>query len=111
MWNLYIIKRFKQFNGLNTLVIYLCLFAHLIACKDSTSVKDIESEFTPLNSGASGLSPSEILDPKSCQSCHPEHYAEWRASVHAYASEDPVFRALNHLGQLETDGEFGDFCV
>ncbi len=111
MWNLYITKRFKQFNGLITLVIYLCGIAHLLACQDSTSAETAPSEFTPLNSGASGLSLEEILDAKSCQSCHPEHYAEWRASVHAYASEDPVFQALNRLGQLETDGELGDFCV
>ena len=31
--------------------------------------------------------------------------------MHAYASEDPVFRALNALGQAETNGELGDFCV
>lgn len=31
--------------------------------------------------------------------------------MHAYASEDPLFRALNARGQRETDGELGDFCV
>jgi len=31
--------------------------------------------------------------------------------MHAYAAEDPVFRALNALGQAETDGELGSFCV
>jgi hypothetical protein len=31
--------------------------------------------------------------------------------MHAYASEDPVFRAMNARGQHETDGELGDFCV
>lgn len=31
--------------------------------------------------------------------------------MHAYASEDPVFRAMNALGQAETNGELGDFCV
>lgn len=29
-----------------------------------------------------------------CGSCHPQHYAEWRTSMHAYAMVDPVFRKL-----------------
>ncbi len=31
--------------------------------------------------------------------------------MHAYASTDPVFRALNALGQRETGGALGDRCV
>ncbi len=31
--------------------------------------------------------------------------------MHAYAAEDPVFRAMNAYGQRVTGGELGDFCV
>lgn len=31
--------------------------------------------------------------------------------MHAYAGEDPVFRAMNARGQRETGGALGDFCV
>jgi hypothetical protein len=31
--------------------------------------------------------------------------------MHAYASDDPVFRAMNRRGQRETDGGLGGFCV
>lgn len=31
--------------------------------------------------------------------------------MHAYASDDPVFVAMNARGQRETGGELGDFCV
>ena len=31
--------------------------------------------------------------------------------MHAFASRDPVFRAMNQRGQRETNGELGDFCV
>lgn len=31
--------------------------------------------------------------------------------MHAYASEDPVFVAMNQRGQRETNGALGDFCV
>lgn len=52
-----------------------------------------------------------LLDPKSCQGCHPGQYAEWAGSMHAYAAQDPVFIAMNARGQAETDGALGDFCV
>jgi hypothetical protein len=52
-----------------------------------------------------------MLSPKSCKSCHPRHYREWSGSMHAYASDDPAFLAMNRRGQEETGGELGDFCV
>jgi hypothetical protein len=52
-----------------------------------------------------------LLDPKTCESCHPQHYHQWLGSMHAYAAEDPVFRAMNARGQRETHGALGDFCV
>lgn len=57
------------------------------------------------------LSEAELWDPKACADCHPVQYAQWSGSMHAYASEDPVFRAMNARGQRETGGELGDFCV
>ena len=57
------------------------------------------------------LSIEELQDPKSCKACHQQHYEEWSASMHAYASEDPVFLAMNKRGQRETNGELGSFCV
>jgi hypothetical protein len=53
----------------------------------------------------------QMMDPKTCQGCHPEEYGEWAGSMHAYAAEDPVFIAMNQKGQRETDGGLGTFCV
>jgi hypothetical protein len=50
-------------------------------------------------------------DPLTCKTCHPKHYQEWASSMHAYASLDPVFVAMNKRGQRETHGELGDFCL
>lgn len=52
-----------------------------------------------------------LLDPASCEECHPDHYREWLGSMHAYAAEDPVFLAMNARGQRETNGALGDFCI
>lgn len=57
------------------------------------------------------LSAEQLLDPAACADCHTEHYRQWSGSMHAYASEDPVFLAMNARGQRETDGELGSFCV
>ena len=54
---------------------------------------------------------SELLDPLTCKECHAKHYDEWSGSMHAYASRDPVFLALNRRGQEETGGALGAFCV
>jgi hypothetical protein len=60
---------------------------------------------------AARLSVPELKDPETCKSCHPTHYREWKASMHAYATDDPVFAAMNKLGHQDTDGELGTFCV
>jgi hypothetical protein len=52
-----------------------------------------------------------LRDPAACAECHPVHYREWLGSMHAYAAEDPVFRAMNAKAQRDTDGAIGDFCV
>ncbi len=53
----------------------------------------------------------QLRDPESCKECHGTHYTEWSGSMHAYASYDPVFLAMNQRGQRETGGALGDFCV
>jgi len=53
----------------------------------------------------------DLYDPTTCATCHPDHYREWSGSMHAYASFDPVFIAMNQRGQRETNGALGDFCV
>jgi hypothetical protein len=54
---------------------------------------------------------SELEKPSTCMQCHGKHYSEWSGSMHAYASEDPVFVAMNKRGQRETNGQLGTFCV
>jgi len=57
------------------------------------------------------LTRDELLDPRTCQECHPGQYEEWSGSMHAYATNDPVFLAMNARGQAETNGKLGSFCV
>jgi hypothetical protein len=55
------------------------------------------------------LSPLELQDPATCMQCHPDHHTEWSGSMHAYATDDPVFQAMNKRGQREAD--IGVFCL
>ena len=61
--------------------------------------------------GATYMTRDALLDPNTCAKCHQNHYSDWSGSMHAYASEDPVFRAMNQRGQRETNGQLGTFCV
>lgn len=57
------------------------------------------------------LSRDALVDPQTCKGCHPTQFTEWSGSMHAYASTDPVFLAMNKRGQRETNGALGSFCV
>ena len=46
-----------------------------------------------------------------CLACHVEIAAQWAGSMHAFAQEDPVYRALFHVAHEETDGKTDLFCV
>jgi hypothetical protein len=66
---------------------------------------------TPPQPPSSKLSQAQLRNPQECAGCHPDHFREWSGSMHAYASEDPVFLAMNRRMQRETGGAMGDFCI
>jgi Cytochrome c554 and c-prime len=55
------------------------------------------------------LSVEQLMDPQTCSECHAQHYAEWSGSMHAYASQDPLFVALNQRAQ--DAGNVGSLCA
>ncbi len=57
------------------------------------------------------LTADDLLDSTRCGGCHPSQYKEWSGSMHAYAGDDPIFRALEKRMQRETNGALGPFCV
>ncbi|HTM44286.1 MAG TPA: multiheme c-type cytochrome [Polyangiaceae bacterium] len=84
----------------------------LILSPGCTAHSASTNEPTPgADAGQRTLTREELMNPETCRGCHPQHYQEWRGSMHAYASTDPVFHAMNRRGQTETNGALGDFCV
>ncbi len=57
------------------------------------------------------LTTAQLQDPNTCLPCHADAFREWSGSMHAYASEDPVFVAMNKRMQRETNGAAGSLCV
>jgi hypothetical protein len=78
-----------------------CLLVLAIACGKQAPTPGV----TPT------LTRSQLLDPQTCGGCHPVHFDAWAGSMHALASDDPVFLAMNQRGQRETNGTLGPFCV
>lgn len=92
-------------SNAHLLCLVRCRFGALLLGCALNACGDQGARLTP------SLTREELLDPRTCQGCHPGQYAEWSGSMHAYAAEDPVFLAMNARGQAETDGRLGSFCV
>jgi len=51
---------------------------------------------------------------EECAVCHPQYYAEWSSSMHAYSIVDPVWLKQQNMQQAHSAVkgiEIGDFCV
>lgn len=75
-----------------------------------------EGDEEPLMIADAGLIDADInrigeLTPEYCGSCHQSHYEQWRISMHAFATQDPIFQAMNKKGIAETEGRLDQFCV
>ena len=73
-----------------------------------TSHKDTP---TPPAPPSTSLTTAQLQDPTSCGTCHAEHFAQWSGSMHAYASDDPLYVAMDKRAQRETNGAIGAFCA
>lgn len=100
------------------------VLAALAACADTCD--PVYPDAGPLPDG--GKAGDELVDPLSmpteptlsvsnftpsatCGECHVQHYEEWRTAMHAYATIDPVFRALVKVRQEDYGGAQDKFCL
>lgn len=64
--------------------------------------------------GGSGPGPDEDLPPfraaATCGACHPDHLAEWKASMHAFGGVDPLMLAMSDLARQEAGNDAGESC-
>ncbi len=57
------------------------------------------------------MSVADFEPSSACQECHPQHYAEWQQSMHAYAMQDPVFFSGWTSEQLNRPETGERFCL
>lgn len=66
----------------------------------------------PLSMPASPtLSVESFNEASKCAGCHPNHYAQWKTSMHAYATIDPIWRTLVAIRQADFEGQRDQFCT
>ncbi|MFQ5607665.1 MAG: multiheme c-type cytochrome [Candidatus Zixiibacteriota bacterium] len=79
----------------------------IFGCDDgATPVGGGGGEIPPPAFSAADFSPAQ-----ECQQCHPDQFTDWSGSMHAYAIKDPVFAAINKLGQQEYINAIDQGCV
>lgn len=47
----------------------------------------------------------------TCGGCHPQHFAEWKTSMHSFGGVDPVMVAAAELARSEAGKAAGDACT
>ncbi|MEM6690900.1 MAG: multiheme c-type cytochrome, partial [Planctomycetota bacterium] len=111
------------------LMLFVCSILRVDAQEDPLSAIGTADGFASQNS-KSGKEKLGKVDPKSgkdvhedlwtescypsaesCRKCHPDHYEQWRASGHAYASVSPMFQRFEQAMTELTEGTVGSFCV
>ena len=79
---------------------------------NDVATDDSDSKFDSLSMPATPtLSVESFRSAEQCKACHPRYYSEWKTAMHAYATKDPVWRALITVRQADFEGKDNMFCV
>jgi len=93
-----------QFSNAPWLMWILTFPLLLIGCSEDPPSVSPEVPSPP------GLELSDFSSASECQSCHPQYFEEWDASMHHYASNDPIWMLANNGLQGSTQGRLADWC-
>jgi len=96
-------------QSFNRFFITVMFFIFAISCDDLGKKQPLPER--PIQATFNIEDFSSAID---CQNCHPNHYEEWSASMHAYSTQDPVWFKLQqnaHNSHAAEGVELGDFCV
>ncbi len=87
----------------------------LVALTALSVVPGCDDESTPISvtpaDTTSSFSASDFVSAEECKVCHLDQYNEWSGSMHAFSAKDPVFTALNKLGQNAYVNAIDQGCV
>lgn len=98
----------QSFNNKQFFIFTLTVLV-LVSCADQGSNKPLDELPVQTAFKVEDFKPAE-----QCKNCHPNHYAEWSASMHAYSMQDPVWMKMQSHEQSVQKAHgvaLGDFCV
>lgn len=59
--------------------------------------------------GETGIAPFRAA--ATCGACHPQHFEDWKRSMHAYGGVDPIMLAASALATAEAGADAGNDCI
>ena len=91
---------------MNKKILYILAIGSLLAACGGT---DQAENFPLIVERTEGIKVYQSAN--TCEKCHEQHVKEWRISNHAYAAKDPVYHAMTRMGQMQSNGKLGQFCI
>lgn len=93
--------------------IVLLLTLLFAACDGGNAVpaSDLDAGDVSVDVGSDATAMYPENSPEYCGSCHKEHFKDWEGSMHAYATVDPIYRAMLDKGVQDTKGKIDQFCI
>jgi len=91
--------------------IYFILLILFIGCIDLSEDDAQGNNTLPIQTS---FKVEDFSSAQECAVCHPQYYAEWSSSMHAYSIVDPVWLKQQNMQQAHSSVngiEIGDFCV
>ena len=82
-----------------------------IGCVDLSEDENRNNNTLPIQTS---FKVEDFSSAEECAVCHPQYYAEWSSSMHAYSIVDPVWLKQQNMQQAHSAAEgieIGDFCV
>ena len=90
---------------------YYILLILFIGCIDLSDDEVIKNNTLPIQTS---FKVDDFSSAEECAVCHPQYYAEWSSSMHAYSIVDPIWLKQQNMQQAHNSVkgiEIGDFCV
>ena len=82
--------------------IYFISLTLFISCIDLSDDDNQRNNTLPIQTS---FKVEDFSTAAECAGCHPQHYADWSSSIHAYSMVDPVWLKQQNMQQAHNSAE------